>query len=83
MTAAALPWPGGPHDLTDVLPPDVPRAEDDERVRRLLDAAVAAVDAPDVVFALTRHGRRTVMSPRPQTRCHRPGARAGCHPACA
>ncbi|WP_329263411.1 serine hydrolase domain-containing protein [Streptomyces pseudovenezuelae] len=65
MTAAAHPWPGGPPDLTDVLPPDVPQrgpAADDEAVRRRLDAAVDAVDAPDVVFALSRHGRRTVRT---------------------
>ncbi|MFH8609869.1 serine hydrolase domain-containing protein [Streptomyces sp. NPDC018029] len=29
---------------------------------RLLDAAVASVDSPDVVFALSRHGHRTVRS---------------------
>jgi len=65
MTAGAHPWPGGPPDLTDVLPPDVPQrgpAADDEAVRRRLDAAVDAVDAPDVVFALSRHGRRTVRT---------------------
>ncbi|MFF4028300.1 serine hydrolase domain-containing protein [Streptomyces sviceus] len=73
MRAGARPWPGGPLDLTDVLPPAVPRVEDDEVVRRQLDAAVAAVDAPDVVFALSRHGRRTVRTggtapPRPVPR---------------
>ncbi|MFF7525252.1 serine hydrolase domain-containing protein [Streptomyces pseudovenezuelae] len=65
MTAGAHPWPGGPPDLTDVLPPDVPQrgpAVADEVVRRRLDAAVDAVDAPDVVFALSRHGRRTVRT---------------------
>lgn len=62
MTAGALPWPGGPPDLTGVRPPEVPRAEDEEWVRRRLDAAVEAVDAPDVVFALSRHGRRTVRT---------------------
>ncbi|KUM90947.1 MULTISPECIES: serine hydrolase domain-containing protein [Streptomyces] len=65
MTVGAHPWPGGPPDLTDVLPPDVPQrgpAAADEVVRRRLDAAVDAVDAPDVVFALSRHGRRTVRT---------------------
>ncbi|MGW7271712.1 serine hydrolase domain-containing protein [Streptomyces sp. NPDC054864] len=32
----------------------------DETVRRQLDDAIAAVEAPDVVFALSREGRRTV-----------------------
>ncbi|MDH6551593.1 serine hydrolase domain-containing protein [Streptomyces sp. SAI-041] len=62
MTAGAHPWPGGPPDLTDVLPPEVPQTGDEEAVRRRLDAAVEAVDAPDVVFALSRHGRRTVRT---------------------
>lgn len=37
-------------------------ADDDEgeELRERLDAAVRAVDAPDVVFALSRHGRRFV-----------------------
>ncbi|MFV0131228.1 serine hydrolase domain-containing protein [Streptomyces sp. HMX112] len=33
---------------------------DDEEVRARLDEAVTAVAAPDVVFALSRHGHRTV-----------------------
>ncbi|MEU9980545.1 serine hydrolase domain-containing protein [Streptomyces sp. NPDC050856] len=35
---------------------------DDEEARARLDEAVSAVAAPDVVFALSRHGRRTVRS---------------------
>ncbi|WP_330267250.1 serine hydrolase domain-containing protein [Streptomyces griseorubiginosus] len=71
------PWPDDPPDLTDVLPPDGPPpdtsaadgedlrqldAADGEDLRRRLDAAVDAVDAPDVVFALSRHGHRTVRT---------------------
>jgi CubicO group peptidase (beta-lactamase class C family) len=38
-----------------------PSAEpDDEELPNRLDDAVRAVDAPDVVFALSQHGRRTV-----------------------
>ncbi|MET8077586.1 serine hydrolase domain-containing protein [Streptomyces sp. NPDC005303] len=65
MTAAArltrpVPWPGAPLDFTGVTSKEAPL--DDEETRRRLDAAVDAVDAPDVVFALSRHGRRTVRS---------------------
>jgi CubicO group peptidase (beta-lactamase class C family) len=65
MTAGAraarpAPWPGDPLDFVDVTSEDAPL--DDEATRRRLDAAVAAVDAPDVVFALSRHGRRTVRA---------------------
>ncbi|MFG3723299.1 serine hydrolase domain-containing protein [Streptomyces massasporeus] len=65
MTTRPLPpWPGEPGPLdtedalrtSDVAPSEVP--PDD----RLLADAVTASDAPDVVFALSRHGRRTVMS---------------------
>ncbi|MFC8434572.1 serine hydrolase domain-containing protein [Streptomyces sp. NPDC057253] len=48
-----------------VLPPDDPTPDapaDDEELRRRLDAAVDAVDAPDVVFAVSRHGHRTVRT---------------------
>lgn len=34
--------------------------DDEEALRRRLDAAVTAVDAPDVVLALSHHGHRTV-----------------------
>lgn len=64
-------------DPTGVLPPDNPRPppHDDEELRRRLDAAVDAVDAPDVVFALSRHGRRTLRTggtaPAPPVPRHR------------
>ncbi|MET7598156.1 MULTISPECIES: serine hydrolase domain-containing protein [unclassified Streptomyces] len=63
MTVRPAPWPGGPHGATGTPPAPEGPAEppvDAEAVRRRLDAAVAAVDAPDVVFALSRHGHRTV-----------------------
>jgi CubicO group peptidase (beta-lactamase class C family) len=65
MTAGArparpAPWPGDPLDDTGVTAKEAP--VDDEAVRRRLDEAVAAVDAPDVVFALSRHGHRTVRA---------------------
>ncbi|MFE2216701.1 serine hydrolase domain-containing protein [Streptomyces canus] len=53
------PWPGVAPDVTDVAWGEAP---DDEAVRRRLDEAVDAVDAPDIVFALSRHGRRTVRT---------------------
>ncbi|MGX1474325.1 UNVERIFIED_CONTAM: CubicO group peptidase (beta-lactamase class C family) [Streptomyces canus] len=56
--ARPAPWPGVPPDATGVTWRETP---DDEAVRRL-DEAVDAVDAPDVVFALSRHGRRTVRT---------------------
>ncbi|MFF3350479.1 serine hydrolase domain-containing protein [Streptomyces sp. NPDC002779] len=64
MTTRPAPWPGDPLAATGVLPPGGPPTEapvdaDGDVVLRL-DAAVGAVDAPDVVFALSRHGRRTV-----------------------
>ncbi|POX48107.1 hypothetical protein C3489_28115, partial [Streptomyces sp. Ru71] len=37
-----------------------PADGDEERLRERLAAAVDACDAPDAVFALSRHGRRTV-----------------------
>ncbi|MFJ6387027.1 serine hydrolase domain-containing protein [Streptomyces sp. NPDC091972] len=67
MTAGArparpAPWPGEPLDLTGARSREAPDNHDEEQVRRRLDAAVTAVDAPDVVFALSRHGRRTVRA---------------------
>ncbi|MGW0421420.1 serine hydrolase domain-containing protein [Streptomyces sp. NPDC003015] len=59
MTAPAR-WPGSPADVTGVTSKQAPL--DDETVRRRLDAAVDAVDAPDVVFAVSRYGRRTVRT---------------------
>ncbi|MGW0904595.1 serine hydrolase domain-containing protein [Streptomyces sp. NPDC002853] len=64
MTPSHTPWPGEPPNATEDPPRQPPaeaRPEDDEEtVRRRLDDAIAAVRAPDVVFALSRHGRRTV-----------------------
>ncbi|MFI1413349.1 serine hydrolase domain-containing protein [Streptomyces sp. NPDC020707] len=63
MTPRPDPWPGVAPGLAGELPPYRPAQEqppDDETVRDLLDEAVDAVDAPDVVLALSREGRRTV-----------------------
>ncbi|MDX6363512.1 MAG: hypothetical protein QOC85_2522 [Streptomyces sp.] len=60
MSTRPAPWPG---ESLGARPPEEPPEgvpPDDEAVRQLLDAAVGAVDAPDVVFALSRGGRRTV-----------------------
>ncbi|MDQ0772377.1 CubicO group peptidase (beta-lactamase class C family) [Streptomyces aurantiacus] len=65
------PWPGDPFGVTGQLPPRRPPKHlsghpsaqahpDGETVRELLDDAVGAVDAPDVVLALSRDGHRTV-----------------------
>ncbi|MBG0857635.1 beta-lactamase family protein [Streptomyces spinoverrucosus] len=69
MSGARTPWPGAPYDteprLATLDPPlDVPTvtAHDDERLTRQLEAAVTASDAPDVVFAASRHGRRILRS---------------------
>lgn len=59
-TTCRTPWPG--------LPPDggapAHRAEPppEERLYERLGDAVAVADAPDVVFAMSRHGRRTVRA---------------------
>ncbi|MGW0812273.1 serine hydrolase domain-containing protein [Streptomyces viridiviolaceus] len=59
MTARApLPWPGDPADGEDT--PPVSDLPDEGPLRERLAAAVAAADAPDVVFAVSRHGRRTL-----------------------
>jgi CubicO group peptidase (beta-lactamase class C family) len=47
MTARRAPWPGDP-------------ADDESALRARLAEAVDASDAPDVVFAVSRHGRRTL-----------------------
>ncbi|MEV2252799.1 serine hydrolase domain-containing protein [Streptomyces sp. NPDC050147] len=64
MTPPCAPWPSAPREATEgEPPPHHPRPDarpDDETTRRRLDDAIAAVDAPDVVFALSRDGRRTV-----------------------
>ncbi|MFE6286305.1 serine hydrolase domain-containing protein [Streptomyces sp. NPDC057877] len=56
MTAPHPPWPGPPADAGD---PPRPAVADPEPLGRLV-AAVEASDAPDAVFALSRHGHRTV-----------------------
>ncbi|MFS8197999.1 serine hydrolase domain-containing protein [Streptomyces sp. CWNU-52B] len=63
MTPRPQPWPGDPLGVTGVLPYSRRPARtppDDESLRTRLDEAIAAVDAPDVVFALSRDGHRTV-----------------------
>ncbi|MCW8098071.1 serine hydrolase domain-containing protein [Streptomyces tauricus] len=71
MTPRPEPWPGVPPGLTGDLPPHrtthlaarraaEERQPDGEALRDLLDDAVDAVDAPDVVFALSQDGHRTV-----------------------
>ncbi|MGW7224564.1 serine hydrolase, partial [Streptomyces sp. NPDC054826] len=66
MTAPArTPWPGRPlpPDGPPTAHPDRPGPEPgDERLAARLDEAVAAADAPDAVFAVSRRGRRTVRS---------------------
>ncbi|MEU6104221.1 serine hydrolase domain-containing protein [Streptomyces flaveolus] len=60
---APRPWPGVPADDEDV--PPAPDAPGEDALRERLAAAVDAVeaaDAPDVVFAVSRHGRRTLHS---------------------
>ncbi|GGQ97501.1 serine hydrolase domain-containing protein [Streptomyces flaveolus] len=60
MTVPHRTWLGDPADDEDVPPvPDAP-AEGDLRER--LAAAVDVCDAPDVVFAVSRRGRRTLHS---------------------
>ncbi|MGW0331497.1 serine hydrolase domain-containing protein [Streptomyces sp. NPDC003011] len=74
-TAGRLPDDGTPPDGEPAVPhadiprADIPRADirhadirhaDDDLLGRRLDAAVDAVQAPDVVFALSRNGHRTV-----------------------
>ncbi|CAL9351220.1 hypothetical protein SUDANB145_00472 [Streptomyces sp. enrichment culture] len=58
MTAPAALWPDAP--LDDPAP--APAPADDRGLAERLDAAVEACDAPDAVFALSRHGRRTVRA---------------------
>ncbi|GAA3196816.1 serine hydrolase domain-containing protein [Streptomyces virens] len=62
MTTAYRTWPGEPPGQEDrpAARPD-PAPDDEHRDERLTDA-VAAADAPDVVLALSRHGRRTVRT---------------------
>src|SRR3954469_24274934 len=58
--ARPAPWPGVLPDVTGVTRTEI--SGDEEAVRRGLRAAGRAVDAPDVVFALSRYGRRTVRT---------------------
>ncbi|MEU3660680.1 serine hydrolase domain-containing protein [Streptomyces sp. NPDC032940] len=60
MTARHRPWPGEPPADEDAPPADA--APDEDGLRERLAAAADACDAPDVVLALSRHGRRTVHS---------------------
>ncbi|MEU9190969.1 serine hydrolase domain-containing protein [Streptomyces sp. NPDC048484] len=65
MTPRPEPWPGDPLGVTGQLPPGRLLAgphPDGETARQRLDDAVSAVDAPDVVLALSRDGHRTVRS---------------------
>jgi CubicO group peptidase (beta-lactamase class C family) len=57
---ASRPWPGDPADDEDV--PPAPAATAEDALRERLAAAVDACDAPDVVFAVSRHGRRILHS---------------------
>ncbi|MGC3003258.1 serine hydrolase domain-containing protein, partial [Streptomyces sp. G35A] len=59
-TAYRTPWPGRP-PADEPAAPQVPDTGD-ERLAERLDAAVAAADAPDTVFAASRYGRRTVRT---------------------
>ena len=59
MTGRATLWPGPPAGLDEEPPPGNP-PPDDPLLGARLAAAVQAVDAPDVVFALSRHGQRLV-----------------------
>ncbi|MEV6170704.1 serine hydrolase domain-containing protein [Streptomyces sp. NPDC051954] len=58
MTGGPTPWPGAADDL-DPAPTCAPPGSDDA-LRERLESAVAAVDAPDTVFAVSRSGQRTL-----------------------
>jgi CubicO group peptidase (beta-lactamase class C family) len=60
MSGTATPWPGDPHDEEDFRAGDRAADGSEEELHLRLRAAVEAVDAPDAVFALSRHGRRTI-----------------------
>ncbi|WP_151477456.1 serine hydrolase domain-containing protein [Streptomyces albicerus] len=74
MTGRSARWPGDPHDAEDFragdrlgtddarVPggPSAATGTDGEELHQRLQAAVDAADAPDVVFAVSRHGRRTI-----------------------
>ncbi|MFB7084341.1 serine hydrolase domain-containing protein [Streptomyces sp. NPDC056296] len=61
MTDRPTPWPGDPAD-PEGAPPERARLgpADEATLRERLADAVEASDAPDVVFAVSRHGRRTL-----------------------
>ncbi|MBT2423346.1 beta-lactamase family protein [Streptomyces sp. ISL-22] len=60
MTGRSTPWPGDLADDTEQAGADgVPGP--DETLRERLERAVDAVDAPDVVFAVSRSGSRTLI----------------------
>ncbi|MFJ8907974.1 serine hydrolase domain-containing protein [Streptomyces sp. NPDC102359] len=61
-TAYRTSWPGPPADREDGPPESANSRADDGRWTERLAEAVAAADAPDTVFALSRHGRRTVVT---------------------
>ncbi|MFG2679902.1 serine hydrolase domain-containing protein [Streptomyces sp. NPDC048392] len=60
MTGRRTPWPGAP--AADEYAPPEPVPADEAALRERLTGAADASDAPDVVFAVSRHGRRTVHS---------------------
>ncbi|MBQ1100330.1 beta-lactamase family protein [Streptomyces sp. b94] len=61
MTDRRTPWPGDPADHEDTPPQrSHPGPADEAALRERLADAVDACDAPDVVFAVSRHGRRTL-----------------------
>ena len=59
-TTYRTPWPGLPPD--DGIPAHRAESRADERLYERLGDAVTAADAPDAVFAVSRHGRRTVRT---------------------
>lgn len=59
MSGPTVLWPGEALDL-DEDRPSPPNPADEAGLGERLAAAVVAVDAPDVVFALSRHGQRLV-----------------------
>ncbi|CAM5549014.1 Beta-lactamase family protein OS=Streptomyces tendae OX=1932 GN=GUR47_04290 PE=4 SV=1 [Streptomyces tendae] len=58
MTGRRTPWPGEPA-AEEHVPPECAPA-DEAALRERLAEAVDAADAPDVVFAVSRRGRRTL-----------------------
>ncbi|MER7054011.1 MULTISPECIES: serine hydrolase domain-containing protein [unclassified Streptomyces] len=64
MTGRATTWPGDPAAEEDTSPSASGPAgpADEAALRERLADAVDVADAPDVVFAVSRHGRRTLHS---------------------